>query len=200
MIRMIGRIAVLLVTSLLLISCMDKGAINADFKRMDQTWGAENRLAVSDSKHKLLSTNKEDAVRLVEKTFMDLGMTVVNSSVQSGYVLSKSEAPTPLSEEEWESVRAIENPKLAEYVGWMISIERDPSAHFVIVKATIAEINNTDCEVILDASMEMPKYANMGLVPFKEIPPHALNIATNKIWTQLNSNVAESKLLKQRRR
>ncbi len=183
---------VLMVCSLSLTSCVDKGAINADFELMDQTWGAENRQADSCSKHKLISTSKEDAVGLVEKTFRDLRMTVVNSSIQNGYVLSRSEAPIPLSEEEWETVREIENPKLTEYVGWMISIESDPSAHFVVVKAIITEINATSSEVQLDASMEMPVYVNMGLVPFKEIPPQALRIASNKIWAQLDKNVAES--------
>jgi len=180
-------LALMVMVSFSLTSCVDKAAINADFKRMDQMWDSENRQASSDSKHILKSTSKEDAVRLVKKTFVDLGMTVVNSSVQSGYVLSKSEAPIPLSEEEWEAVREIENPKLAKTFGWMIRIESDPSAHFVVVKATIVELN-TDCQIELDASMEMPVYVSMGLVPFKEIPPHALKIATDKIWTQLDEN------------
>lgn len=183
-------LALLMVSSLSLISCMDKGAINADFQRMDQRWSAENSQESSNVKHLLKSVGTADAVRLVEKTFVDLGMTVVNASAQDGYVLSKSKAPLPLNEEEWEAVRDIENPKLAETVGWLIRIESDPSAHFVIVKASIKELQN-DCEVELAASMEMPVYVNMGLVPFKEIPPHALKIATNKIWTQLDKNAAQ---------
>ena len=189
MIRTLYLLLMLSISSLLMTGCIDKSAINADFKQMDHTWGIENNQSSSDLRHELISTNKEDAVRLVEKTFDDLGMTVVNSSAQGGYVLSKSEAPIPLSEEEWESVREIENPKLAESFGWMIRIESDPSAHFVIVKASITELNASDSVVQLEASMEMPVYVNMGLVPFKEIPPHALKIAADKIWTQLDKNL-----------
>ena len=180
-----------MMSGLLLTGCVDKGAINADFRLMDQNWGAENRQVTSNLKHRLAAVNKEDAVALVVKTFEELGMTVVNSTIQEGYVLSRSIAPLPLSEEEWEIVREVENPKLTEYVGWMITIESDPSAHFVIVKATITEVNRSDSEVELSATMEMPVYVNMGLVPFKEVPPKALAIATSKIWAQLDRNVME---------
>ncbi len=192
MIKKMVVIVVLFVVSMLLTGCMDKSAINADFRRMDQIWGAENEQNVSELEHKIKSTSRKDAVRLVEKTFVDLGMTVMNSSIQDGYVLSKNKAPIPLSDKEWKTVREIENPKLAEYVGWMVSIERDPSAHFVIVKATITDLNTTVCEITLDALMEMPVYVNMGLLPFKELPPYALKIASKKIWSQLDRNVAES--------
>ena len=118
-------------------------------------------------------------------------MAIVKSSPEKGFVTSKNEAPTPLTNEQWQQVREVENPRM-QNVSWMFSLPEDPKGQYVNTKVSIKSTGNQST-INLDYYINVPQYDDMGLVTPKNVAPLAEKLACESFWKQLDKNLPATK-------
>jgi predicted small secreted protein len=178
----------LLIAAATLTGCMTVEGMNADLARIDQAWEIDNKAAIAQRQH-VVNADYNTAFKVVEKTLTDLGMPIVKSSIEKGFVISKNEAPIPLTKEQWERVREVENPRMSDVAGWMYAIPEDPKGQFVNTKVSIESAGNQST-VSLDYYINVPQYDDMGLITPKNVAPLAEKLACESFWKQLDKNLS----------
>lgn len=164
------------------------GMINDSFRKVDNAWLIENQQQAEKQRSRTFNENYTQVFKAVEMTYNDLNMLITKDSFEKGFVISRNEAPKPLTRTQWEEVRKIENPKLIKITS-LISLAEKPEGQFVIIKSTIKKIGN-QTSVELEYYLDMPEYEDMGYIPIKEAPPHAVKLMTEMYWDQLDTNLA----------
>jgi hypothetical protein len=166
--------------------CVSMGDINNAFRDVDAAWEKENKKQ-AERLYREVDSNYKSTFDAVEKTFNNLNMPIVKSSTDKGYIMSRTDAPKPLSNAQWAEVREIENPKLKN-ISWMLTLEEDPSDYIVTIGAQITKSKHK-MEVTLNYYLEMPKYEDMGYIPSQQIPPHALVLMSDMFWKEFHKNI-----------
>ena len=174
--------------ALLIAGCISLESINAKFRDIDAVWLVDNEQFIGEYFPYKVNADFETTYKALKRAFWDLNMPIDKESPEDGYFLSRSEAPTPLSADQWEEVRRIENPRLKEIAGWMITLPKKSEGYFVTVKAMVSS-HGESSDVSFDYFMEMPEYEDMGLIPGRQVAPHALKLASELIIAQLDENV-----------
>jgi predicted small secreted protein len=187
--RLFGALASL---SMLLSGCMTIEGMNSDMRKIDTAWSLESQKYGAGQLHRLVSADYETTFNAVKKTFTDLQMSIDKVSTEKGFLISKNEAPKPLTITQWNEVRELENPKLSKIAGWMYSIPEHPKGQFVTIKASVKSVDNQS-EISLDYFLEIPEYEDMGIIPPKHVAPHAVKLASEMFWKQLEANLAHTK-------
>lgn len=165
------------------------GMINDSFRAVDDAWSIENQKRAEHQRNRKFNESYENVFEAVKKTYNYFDMPIDKFSIEKGFILSRNEAPKPLSKAQWESVREIENPKLSKVTS-LITIEEKPKGQFVTIKATVKNDGN-QTSVNLSYYLDMPEYEDMGYIPIKEAPPHAIKLMAEMFWAKLGENLAE---------
>jgi hypothetical protein len=171
---------------ILLTGCVSIDGLNADLAKIDQIWEVDNRAAIAQRSH-IANADYNTTFKAVEQTLSDLHMPIVKSSIEKGFITSKNEAPTPLTIEQWQQVREVENPRM-QNVSWMFSLPEDPKGQYVNTKVSIKSAGNQST-VNLDYYINVPEYDDMGLVTPKNVAPLAEKLACESFWKQLEKNL-----------
>jgi hypothetical protein len=171
----------------MLSGCMSIEGMNADLARIDQAWEIDNKAAIAQRRH-VVNADYSTTFKAVEKTLSDLDMPIVKSSAEKGLLTSKNEAPTPLTKDQWQQVREIENPRISNVAGWMYSLPEDTKGQFVNTKVSI-ESSGKQSTVTLDYFINIPEYDDLGLVTPKNVAPLAEKLACEVFWEQLDKNL-----------
>jgi hypothetical protein len=180
----------IIILSLMLCGCMSIEGMNTDLAKIDQAWEVDNKAAIAQRSH-VINTDYNAAFKAVEKTLIDLHMVVVKISTDKGFITSKNEAPAPLTLEQWQQVRAIENPRMSNVAGWMYSLPEDPKGQYVNTKVAIESTGNKST-INLSYYINVPQYDDMGLITPKNVAPLAEKMACEIFWKQLDSNLAKN--------
>lgn len=183
------KISILLgsLTILMLSGCT--GMINDSFRAVDNAWSIENQQQAEQQRNRRFNSSYENIFEAVKKTYDDLNMPINKESLEKGYIISRNEAPKPLNRAQWEDVRKVENPKL-EKITSLLSLPEKPEGQFVTIKSTIKRVES-QTSVNLEYYLDMPEYEDMGYIPSKEAPPHAIKLMTEMFWKQLDNNLSE---------
>jgi hypothetical protein len=193
-----GVVVIFLLT---LTGCITIADINDSLRRVDRLWQLEYQRTEDEYRYRVIEADSATAYRAVRLTFLDLGLAVQKESTESPlFIRAESEAPTPLSKEEWLEVRRLENPKLSD-TGWLWSmgIVEDPSDYIVTMQATMKSSKNSTF-VILDYTLDSPKLRRLGINPNKYAPPTAVRLACEKFWNTLADRLETMKIRQPRRR
>jgi uncharacterized lipoprotein len=185
-----NKILLLIVISTLT-GCMTIDGMNADLSKIDQAWEIDNQAAIAQRSH-VVNADYNTTFRAVEKTLLDLNMSIAKSSTEKGFITSKNAAPTPLTREQWQLVQEVENPRMQRVAGWMYVLEDDPKDQFVNAKISIKSAGNQST-VNVDYYINAPKYDDMGLITPKNVPPLAEKLACEAFWNQLSKNLPATK-------
>ena len=78
---------------------------------------------------------------------------------------------------------------MRELVGSLMKLPKKSKGYFVTIRASV-ESANEQSVVSLDYYLEMPKYEDMGIIPSREAPPHAVTLMSELFLRQLNYNLA----------
>jgi hypothetical protein len=173
-----------------LCGCMSIEGMNTDLAKIDQAWEVDNKAAIAQRSH-LVNADYKTTFKAVEKTLNDLHMDVVKVSTDKGFIMSKNEAPTPLTIAQWQQVRTVENPRMSNVAGWMYSLAEDPKGQYVNTKVSIQSTENKST-INLSYYINVPKYDDMGLITPKNVAPLAEKMACEIFWKQLDINLAKN--------
>jgi hypothetical protein len=168
--------------------CVSIESMNADLDRIDQAWDIENKAAIAQRSH-IVNADYATAFKVAEKTVADFNMPIVKSSPDKGFIVTKNEAPTPLTPEQWQQVVTIETPKMKKVGGWMYTIPEDPKGQFVNGKIALEAIG-TQTKVSIDYYINVPEYEDMGLKTPKNVAPLAEKLACESFWKQFDKNLS----------
>jgi|688.fasta_scaffold237212_2 hypothetical protein len=181
---------ILFIISNLLTGCISVEKINSDLKKVDIYWGNEISTSNEVTLHRDLDHSYDKTFSAVLKTFADLGLTVTKSSIESGLILTRDEAPKPLTQDEWEKVIDIENPKLKN-ITWLLQLPDEPKEQYVIISATIQKIAPNKTKLDIGYFLNVPKYDEIGLITPKNVAPTAVKFASRKIWDGIDKNLSK---------
>lgn len=171
---------------IVLSGCVSMSDVNNAFRDVDTAWEKENKKQI-ERLHREVESNYKSTFDALETTFNNLNMPIIKSSIDKGYIMSRTDAPKPLSVLQWAEVRKIENPKLKN-ISWMMTLEENPSGYIITIKAQIFKLENR-MNVTLEYYLEMPKYEDMGYIPSNQVPPHSLILMTEMFWDEFDKNL-----------
>ena len=141
-----GLVLVFLLT---LTGCLTIADINDATRRVDRVWQLEYQKTEDEYRYRVIEADSATTYRAARLTFLDLGLAIQKSSTEPLFISAESQAPTPLSKEEWLEVRRIENWKLSQTEPWYMQLVEDPSDYIVTIQATVKPLKNGTL-VILD--------------------------------------------------
>jgi len=174
---------------LLLTGCT--GMINDSLRAVDTAWEIENQQQPEKLSNRIVNASYEDVFDAVKKTYNDLGMPIEKYSFEKGFIVSRNPVPKPLSKTQWESVREIENPKLKKITS-LITLSEKPEGNFLITNFTLKKLGS-QTDVNLSYYLDMQVLADMGYIPIKEAPPHAVKLVSEILWNKLDENLADGR-------
>jgi len=180
--------------------CITIADINDFVRKIDRVWQLEYQRTEDEYRYRVIEADSATVYRAVRLTFLDLGLAIQKESTEPMFIRGESEAPTPLSQEEWLEVRQIEGPKLSE-LGWMGSfgLVKDPSDYIVTIQITMKSYKDSTF-LVLDYSLDAPKLRRVGINPQKYGPPTAARLAAEKFWHKLADRLEAMKIKQPRRR
>jgi hypothetical protein len=185
------RLLVVLFSIVYLSGCVTVNGLNEDFRKIDAAWANESSKYEAEQRHHKVNAGFEVTFAAVKQTYDDLGMRIIKTSAEKGFIISKNIAPLPLTNEQWQEVREVENPKLEEMGFWLISIEDDPSDYVVTIKAEV-KTQGDFSTVNLDYFIEVPTFEGTGLVAPQHAAPHAVKLMSEMFWQQLDDNLTHA--------
>src|SRR5262249_59032704 len=126
-------------------------------RKIDRVWQLEYQRTEDEYRYRVIEADSATVYRAVRLTFLDLGLAIQKESTEPMFIRGESEAPTPLSQEEWLEGRQIEVPKLSE-LGWMGSfgLVKNPSDYIVTIQITMKSYKDSTF-LVLDYSLDAQK-------------------------------------------
>jgi|TARA_R110000803_G_scaffold192384_1_gene255194 hypothetical protein len=173
---------------LLLNGCVSVADLNYSSSKIENAWLLEYQKIEDSFRTRVVEASASETFVQVKKTLVDLGLPVVGSDTADGEIYAQGIAPAPLTQDEWELVAKIENPRVKELSdGWMY-LNDDPSDYMLTVKVTVLGGENKSL-VILDYELSAPKYEAMGFQMPRVAPPHAVALGSTRFWSVLDKNL-----------
>jgi hypothetical protein len=161
-------------------------------------WQLEYQKTEEDFRFRVVDAEFDVTYDAVRKTFLDLGLPIQKSSIESGAIIAENEAPAPLTADEWKEVARIENPRVKELGGWYFYLPDDPKGYVVTVRASLRRLPQKTF-VLLDYELDSPKYRALGYTPSRAAPPLAVQLGSTKFWSHLEKRLSEVRVEPPRR-
>ena len=161
---------------LVLGGCVSQQAVDG----LTAHWNAENKklIKVLGTKYYQIEPLKAHRAMIIALSTLDL--IVENQDVNSGFILAKGTAPSPLTAREWKLVQTQEEPEMHRRLGPFVTLTS--KQYEVIVNAFIIR-RSKDVQVNLRFRT---KYIgnSAGLIISDAVPPLAVKIGAQKIWEE----------------
>jgi hypothetical protein len=180
--------------------CVSVTDVNEAIQRVDRVWFAEYSNSADKNRQRVVDAPYDLTMEAVQRVFADFEMSVVADSLVTGDVVSESDAPKPLSVNEWREIAAEENIRVQEVGAWYLQVSEDPKGYVVQLQAKVRSIDARRTAVILEYNLDNPGYRSMGVTPSKYAPPKAVEVATRKFWRRLGERLSEANAPGPRRR
>lgn len=180
--------------------CVTIPEINAAFRRLDMAWDLEYQKMEDEHRIRIVEAPYPVVYESLRKTFLDLGMPLVEQSIANGLLLARNSAPKPLTLEEWKEVKKIEEPRMKEIGGWFFVFSDDPKSYVVTVAAAVKPVDAHSTLIVMNYEMDAPELRGGGIVPSRRAPPLAVRLASFKLWAGLNKRLADIKIPDARKR
>lgn len=170
--------------------CISIEDVNEAILRVDKVWHAEYADLADTHRQRIVDAPYEVAMQAVQGVFDDFEMAFVVESAATGHIISESDAPKPLSADEWREIAAEETLRVREVGAWYLDVPESPAGYVVQLQAKITPIDAQRTAVALDYTLDNPSYRRLGVVPSQYAPPKAVQIATNKFWKRLGERLS----------
>jgi len=180
----IKRLSIILVFCLS--GCVNMSDTQRAMDKIDETWGVTNGNLLKTSGTKEYRVSKSDAFRAMYTALTELGFIVMNQDLETGIILAKAPIPTPLSKNEWNAVKEVEEPKMQAIVTPVVGSLL--ANMFVLVDTNFNVILNVillekqeNLQISLRVQTEYTG-STVQMVYGHQPPPEELKYAINKIW------------------
>lgn len=107
-------------------ACVKVDDINDSFRRVDRIWQLEYQQTEDLHRYRVVDADPSIVLGVVRRTFIDIGMPVQEVRGNTGVVIAETQAPTPLTKQEWISVAAAENKRLTDVSNGHLKLSDDP--------------------------------------------------------------------------
>jgi hypothetical protein len=155
-----------------------------NMKNLNAAWEHDNKQMLNKIGTKeYKNVSKEKAVNAMAIAFQKLDIVITSSDFRTGLLAGIATAPKPLSYEEFEVVKAIEDSRARTHVPMLIW---DLTGFDSIFNVFILE---TDDGVQASVRAKLNFRGNKEIVPVSEFPPKAMEIAINKIWDEFEKTL-----------
>ncbi len=163
----------LIISTLLLFGCQ------SNIVNLDAVWEKENReLFNKIGVREYTNLTKEQAVNAMVIAFQRLDIVIDSSDYRAGIMAGSATAPKPLTYEEFEAVKTVEDSRARQYVPLLVWRLTGFDSKF---NAVFLDIPN-GVQVSLRAKLNY-RGAN-DIIPISNFPPKASEIAIRKIWNE----------------
>lgn len=180
------RLICVLLTGLVLASCVSLEEVNRAFFAVDAEWQRDYDDVVEEYGTRYYPVPKDVAIELLIDSLQDMGMIIQSRGLTDGIVLVESLAPDPLSKDEWQAVAEIEEPRMKRIVSEEIGSASaaffvlDPTRYRIILGAKVSGNKNTSLITIQGRLIHVGGI--QGMYTPKHIPPLAAQLGAVKIW------------------
>jgi hypothetical protein len=164
----------LIISTLFLLGCQSQVA------SLDAVWEKENSILFNKiGVREYTGLNKEQAVNAMVIAFQRLDLIVESSDFRVGLLSGNATAPKPLTHEEFEIVKAVEDSRARQHVLLFMWELTGFDSKFNVI---FLEIPN-GVQISLRAKLNYRAYRS-DRIPVSNFPPKATEIAINKIWNE----------------
>lgn len=182
LIRITGIVSCLLIAA----SCVTDNARNRAVLDVMAKWKAVNDATLRESGKRRFDISKKHGFLAAQSAAQRIGMVVEKESYETGFLLVTSNAPTPLTMEEWkvvqdkdtEGVRRIVG-KHSVLMGWFYTLE--PASKELLANLFVTE-NQGSVEVSVGFRLRST-LKTTGAMPRLEAPPSAVPMGLAKFWS-----------------
>lgn len=182
----VKRILVLVVAAISVVGCIDMEGTQRAMNRVDSAWGVDNRNLLRAAGTRTYKLPKADAFRAMAITLSELGFIVKNQDFTTGILLASAPIPTPLSIDEWEQIKKVEEPRMQR-------IAAQDAGEFT---ASLFRLSDNDFDTIVNvflleraADLQITMNFQMQYTGRKSVltyghqpPPEAVKYGIRKAW------------------
>ena len=166
--------------------------VNAEFR-------VQYERILADRGTRVYRTSLDDAFPALRTALARVGMRVQDQSPGIGYLSVVGQAPAPLTATEWKLAADQDLPKLreiaAKHVGLLSQfVAFEPEGLEVIINATALEVRN-GLEISLTARMREVSPPKSGMPRRECLPPSAVRMGLDKIWTEFERELRSGRSL-----
>jgi hypothetical protein len=166
--------------------------VNAEFR-------VQYERILADRGTRVYRTSLDDAFPALRTALARVGMRVQDQSPGIGYLSVVGPAPAPLTATEWKVAADQDLPKLreiaAKHVGLLSQfVAFEPEGLEVIINATALEVRN-GLEISLTARMREVAPPKSGMPRREYLPPSAVRMGLDKIWTEFERELRSARSL-----
>ncbi|MCK5581805.1 MAG: hypothetical protein KAJ18_11100 [Candidatus Omnitrophica bacterium] len=160
--------------------CLLISGCSSGLQNLDNEWGIDNREIQNKLGVKIYNNiSKEKAMSAMLVAFQRLDLIVENTDFETGFISAMANAPKPLTHDEFEQVKKIEDGRARKHAllfSWNL---RDFKSKLSVVFLR----TQNDIQISLRANLHFvgDRYS---LIPVTEFPPEATRIAFVKIWNE----------------
>lgn len=174
--------------SFIVSGCVSMEAIQHGLDDLEDDWGRTNNDIYKTIGSKTYKITKRDAFTAMNFAMTSIGITIINQDFESGFIYAEASQPAPLTKEEWEAIRKIEEPKMqtlmAVHVGEPTSqmIKLSPNHFKTLINILMLERHDEMIEINIKAQSVYIGPQNIPVAYGKQPPPEALRYALRKAW------------------
>ena len=148
--------------------------------KLDAAWGKENQgLQNAIGTKTYSSISKEKAMNAMLLAFQRLDLIIDSSDSKTGFIRASSNAPKPLTYDEFEGIKKIEDGRAKSYVPgfeWNLAgFKSEFSAVFIEMNGGVQISLRGTLHFVGDATK---------FIPLTEFPPEGIKVAFPKIWNE----------------
>ena len=192
------RIFCLVGALLLLAGCVTDSQHNEAIEKIDAFWKEKNDKLVATEGRRIVQATQREAFIAVQRSAQRLGMIVENQDRDTGFLLSSSAAPTPLTQDEWKIVQENDTDEMRTVIGEVIGaaswfVDLDPTGKEVLANVLVNETAE-GTEVSLGIRLRSTRSTvdrDRRLQP----PPTAMRIGLEKFWRAFEEEIGQKPAL-----
>ena len=164
--------------------------VNAEFR-------SEYERILAERGTRLYRVRFDEAYSALRIALARVGMRVGDQSPSIGYLHVFGPAPAPLTKDEWDRAADQDLPKLREiaqkHVGLLGRfVKFEPEGLEVLINATALEVRN-GVEISLTARMREVAPPKSGMPRREYLPPGAVRMGLDKIWSEFERELRGAK-------
>jgi hypothetical protein len=165
---------------LLILSTLWLFGCQSNIASLDAVWEKENsEIFKSIGVREYTGLTKEQAVNAMVIAFQRLDLIVDSSDFRTGLLSGSATAPKPLTQEEFEIVKSVEDARARQHVMLLVWSLTGFESKFNVI---FLDIPN-GVQVSLRARLNYKAYRN-DRIPISNFPPKATEIAIKKVWNE----------------
>jgi len=183
----------LFIGAILLSGCATLQDVHMARMHINQVWKAENQKINMDIGTITVDSKPEIVYEAIIKTLVKVGFSIEKGKEQVGVIYAVAQAPTPLSDEEWEEVKKIEEPKTKKIASKYLGLSsifaglHTDGVQIHIISFIKPTYNGT--QVSFEYVLYDYKAKAMGLDPNTYAPPLAAKMGTVKVLKEFNEQL-----------